>query len=269
MAHDASMPMAGHLDEVAPRSSALDRADPLVPVPRNPAEVLAQLMDFSGSVALAELLHAPAPQGGAHPEAGRLAAELQDRVHAHLDVALAHALGPLTGPRAPRLPEPIELLQALAQAGGGAALDEQAATRLARELGAPLRAAFAASLRQLHVQFATLRAQIAPELRALGSRAARLERIDTAFQRSIQRKLGELFERLELAAQCSFARACAQACAALGERFGVSELSDWAADGGWFESERARCEHMLRALFARLRGSLEGLLSAAGAAEVP
>jgi hypothetical protein len=168
------------------------------------------------------------------------------------------------------LPKALELLEAIELAAGapGCAPEGQAGLRLARDLGAPLRSAFGAGLRQLQSHFASLRAEVAGELRALGPRADRLERIDAALQRSIQRKQIELFERLQLAAELSFERACLDACAELPAGFGASELEAWAADGGWMARERTRCERVIRRFFRHLRRNLEVLLLAAIQAEV-
>ena len=249
-------------------------------VPPNPAELLAQLMDFPGSVALAKVLHAPAPVGDSHPEAGQLAAQLHERVRVRLDAQLPVVLRPLThrratwapkpdAPRRAMLPKPPELLQAILATGAAAGQvpDAAQAQRLAREVGAPLRAAFGSSLRQLQAQFAGLRMELAHDLGALGPRAARLERIDAALQRSIQRKVLSLFERLQLAAELSFERACLQACATLPENFGEAELEGWAAEGGWIARERALCERVARSLFRHQRRNLQVLLLAATHAE--
>jgi hypothetical protein len=239
-------------------------------LPQNPAETLAMLMDFSGSVALAKLLHAPAPEGESHPEAGPRARKLLDKVRGQLDALLPRALRPLNGPRAPRTPQPPELLEVLTRITGseGRVPEGEQVSRLARELAAPLLAAVGASLRQTQAHLTGVRWEITTELQALGPRAERLERIDAALQRSIQVKLGELFERMELAAELTFERACAEACAALPEAFGADELADWAADSGWIARYRARCEYVARAWFGQMRRSLEGLLLAAAEAEV-
>lgn len=267
---DALVPAAGLAGGLALRPAPREGGRDAPPVPQNPAEVLAMLMDFSGSVALAELLHAPAVEGPAHAQAAELAARLQREVRARLDALLPLALKPLTGRRAPSLPLPEELLEAIEHATGeaGRRPEGDAALRLARELGAPLRSALGASLRQAQANIATLRGEIAHELRALGPRADRLERIDAALQRSIQGKLGELFDRMELAAEHTFELACAHACQALPEDFGVADLAAWSAQSGWIERYRERCVRMTRALFGHLRRSLEGLLRAATHAEV-
>jgi hypothetical protein len=235
------------------------------PPPKNPAEVLALLMDFAGSVELAKMLHAPAASGPSHPDATMLARKLQDKVRAKLDAVLVRALKPLAVPRA----DPTELLAAITRATGepGSVPDGASAARLARDLGEPLRQALGSSLRQAQAQLAPLRWDITHELRALGPRAARLERIDAALQRSISAKLTELFDRLELAAELTFERACSYACSALPETYGVAELAGWAGEGGWLERYRERCERMAQAFFGHLRRSLEGLMLAAIHAE--
>ncbi|HEX5659908.1 MAG TPA: hypothetical protein VFX59_22085 [Polyangiales bacterium] len=239
-------------------------------MPQNPAEVLAMLMDFAGSVALAELLGAPSVEGSCHPQAKALATKLQSEVRSRLDTLLPLALKPLTGRRAPSVPPAHELLEAIERATGelGTRPEGDAVVRLARELGAPLFSALGASLRQAQANIATLRWEIAHELRALGPRADRLERIDAALQRAVQGKLGDLFDRMELAAELTFERACAHACQALPEGFGAAELASWSAESGWIERYRERCVRMTRALFGHLRRSLEGLLRAAIHAEV-
>jgi hypothetical protein len=236
--------------------------------PRNPAEVLAMLMDFSGSVALAELLATPAPEGTAHPDAAVHADALRQGVSARLDGILPLALKPLIGRRAPANPPPHELLALIQTHAGEALPDDDAVQRIARDLGAPLQSALATSLRQTQSHIATLRWEIAHELRALGPRADRLERIDAALQRSIQTKLGELLDRMEYAASLTFERACRHACCALSAPITEAQLHAWTTADGWLARYRERCVRMTRALFGHLRRTLEGLLRAAMHAEV-
>jgi hypothetical protein len=266
---DALAPVGKLGASLAKRPIALVFADERLPMPRNPAEVLALLMDFSGSVALAEVLQEPAPQGHSHPDAAARACKLRDTVRAQLEIMRVRSLRPLLGPRAPSMPTAAELLQTIIGVTGDPLRIPEGPTvaRLAYVLGSPLYAAFGSSLRQTESQFATLRLDIAHELQALGPRAARLERIDAALQRSIQGKLSELYERMELAAELSFERACAQVCAALPAGFGVEALAGWAADGGLIARHRSRSEALTRALFAHLQRGLEGLLTAAIEAE--
>jgi hypothetical protein len=222
------------------------------------------LMDFSGSVALAEMLHAPPSSAPVPDDAAQRARALHEEVRTRLDAALPLVLRPLNGTRAPKAPPPEKLLETLVGVSGGLGQtpSPEAVARLARELGAPLRAALAASLRHARVQVGSARLDIAAPLQALGPQADRLERIDAALQRSIEVKLTRLFERMEHTAALSFERACAQACAALPPVFGVDDLAPWAADSGFIEHHRVRCEHVTLALFGHLRRSLEGLLLA-------
>jgi len=234
---------------------------------QNPAEVLAALMDFSGSVALAELLALPAPEGPGLPDARVVGRRLTEEVRARLDALLPLALKPVSGRRAPTVPPAHELHALLREVAPEGVPDAEAAVRIARELGAPLRSALGTSLRQAQAHVATLRWQIAHEIRALGPRAERLERIDAALQRSVQGKIGELLDRMEYAAELTFERACARACTALPEEFGELELASWTASDGWVERFRERCVRMTKALFGHLRRSVEGLMRAAIHAE--
>ncbi|HKU43890.1 MAG TPA: hypothetical protein VJR89_37275 [Polyangiales bacterium] len=225
--------------------------------------MLAQLLDFSGGVALAELFRAPAPDGSSHPEASTLANKLQEKVHAELDGMTRRALAKLAAERAEI--GPAQWLEVIERELGGAgrAPRGQAAVRVSRKLGAPLRAALAAGLRQAQVECSRLRHNIALNLRALGPRAERLEQLDAALQLSIQIKLGRLFERLTQAAEHSFERASLEACAALTDGFGAAEVARWAEPHGFIELHRERCERMLQALCGHLRRNIEGLLAAA------
>ena len=248
-------------------AASIEQAPSDAAIARNPAEVLAALMDFSGSVALAELLGAAAPDGPSHPEAARLGATLMQEVRARLDSLLPLALKPLTGRRAPEAPPADALLALIRAHAGDGRPGPEAALCIAAELGAPLRSALATSLRQAQAHVATLRWEIAHELRALGPRADRLERIDAALQRSIQAKLGELLDRMEHAGMLTFERACLRACADLPDEPSEAALARWVVETGWIERYRERCVRMTRALYGHLRRSLEGLLRAAIHAE--
>lgn len=239
-------------------------------VPPNPADVLARMMDFSGSVALAELLHTPEPTGRSHPDVEQRARKLREHVYSRFDALLHQSLRPLTGLRAPKLPTPEELLQEIALASGeaGRLPEGEAAVRFARKLGAPLCSAFGKCLHQAQAHLAGLRGEILQDLRALGPRAARLESIDAALQRSIQGKMLQLFDRMQLAAELTFERACMQACAALPAPVAAEDLATWCGVQGWIESYRQRCVHTAEALYGHLQRSLEGLLLAAIHAEV-
>jgi hypothetical protein len=249
-------------------------ADERTPVPPNPAEVLALLMDFSGSVTLAELLQAPQPEGQSHPDASELAWKLQESVRKQLSALSTTVLRPLSGRHAPPHPTPAELLAALERAAGGpgrvpdAQADAAAMERFARELGSPYFKALYKAVQQAQLQISSLRSRITLEVRQLGPRAARLEYIDSALQRSVQGKQIELFERLVLAAELMFERACARACAELPEGFGAMELARWSAEDGWLDRYRERCVRMTQALFGHLQRGLEGLVVAAVHAEI-
>jgi hypothetical protein len=261
------------LDSLA---AGLARQSPAVraqarPAPQSPAEVLAALLDFSGSVALAELLEAPTPNGPPHPLLPRSARKLEDTVRVQLDAIAARALKRLAQePEAARAFPPDVLLQRIERTAHGRSSrvpTAAAAERLARDLGAPLHAALGTCVRRVQADFAALRAQIAPELRALGPRAEKLERIDAALQLGMQAKLGGLFERLVLAAELAFQHACVETCAGLHEDFSAAQLASWVGPDGWIARHRTRCERMLLAFCGHLRRALEGLLQASIQAE--
>jgi hypothetical protein len=260
--------LSSSLALIDPGAGGIGPVVPAAPVPQNPAEVLAALMDFAGSVALAELLAAEPATGPSHPQAAQLGETLLREVRARLDSLLPLALKPLVGRRAPS-PPPADALLALLRThtDDTARPSPDAALRIAAELGAPLQSALATSLRQAQAHVATLRWEIAHELRALGPRADRLERIDAALQRSIQAKIGELLDRMEHAGMLTFERACQRACESLPDEPTEEALARWVVESGWIERYRERCVRMTRALYGHLRRSLDGLLRAAIHAE--
>lgn len=248
------------------------------PAASNPAEALAALMDFPGSVALAELLDAllarrselarvDAEVARADDAAKRRAAERGEQLlretQLRLDSVESQVLKPLLGRRAPELPGAPALLQLLEQHGLRDRRAEPAAERLADELGAPFREALGLSLRQAQAHVSTLRAQLGHEVRALGPRAEQLERLDATLTRSLQASVGQLLDRMEHAADLTFARACAHAVSSLPAQFGEAELAAWCASDGWLARYHDRCVRMAKALFGHLRRGLEGLLRAA------
>jgi hypothetical protein len=254
------------------RQSPRDRRAPERPAPQSPAEVLAALLDFSGSVALAELLTASKPQGRPHADAHHIAHTLDDSVRPQLDAVSARALKRLAQEPATASAHPpaalLERIERLSPAPNSRVPSARAAARLARELGGPLHAALATAIRRAQGDVAALRTKLAADLRALGPRADRLERIDAALQLGIQAKLTSLFDRLVLAAELSFEHACIEACAALPEDFTVEHLASWSTSDGWIEKHRERCARMLIAFCSHLQRPVEGLLQAAIQAEM-
>ena len=75
------------------------------------------MMDFPGSVALAELLDEPLPKGAPNPQAAMLGERLLEDVRARLDALEPLALKPLTGRRAPHSLAPHEYLAVLTRHG--------------------------------------------------------------------------------------------------------------------------------------------------------
>jgi hypothetical protein len=253
--------------------------DSLAPAPtRNPAQLLASLMDFPGSVALADLLdgrdgpaqrvlRASSEQGLADAES--LGERLLLDAQARLDSLEPVVLKPLLGRRAPSIPAPHELLFSLHKYGLATERSEANVQRLADDLGAELRSALGLSLRQAQAHVATLRWEITHDLRALSPRADQLERLDAALSRSMQAKLGELLDRMEYAAHLTFVRACAHAVEGLPESLDETALAHWCDADGWLLRYRERCVRMAKALYGHMRRSLEGLVRAAIMTEDP
>jgi hypothetical protein len=270
MVFDSLEPVAQLAAGLARRSAGFERAPAPASEPKNPAEVLARLLDFSGSVELAKLIHTPVPEASTNPRAAELGRKLQDKVLAQLDALTRRAVLRLARERDDGALDLAALQAAITRAAGGlpGAPQGLAAARLARALGSPLHAALGSSLRQARSDLFRLRTQIALELRGLGPRAVLLERVDAELQSSIEAKLGDLLGRLVHAAEQSFERACSQACQALPEGFGELELLAWLGEGGFIERHGERCLRMTQAFCGHLQRGLEGLVTAAIQAEV-
>jgi hypothetical protein len=238
---------------------------------QNPAELFASLMDFPGSVALAELLEGDGralPRNGSEGSSrGMPTSALAERLlldaEARLDSLEPLVLKPLIGRRAPTIPTPADLLFQLSRHGVLEARSAANVRRFADDLGAPFRSALGLSLRQAQAHVATLRWEITHDLRALGPRADQLERLDAAISRSMQAKLGELLDRMEHAAHLTFIRACVHAVEALPELVDDQQLAAWCDENGWLVRYRERCVRMAKALFGHMRRNLEGLMRAA------
>lgn len=241
------------------------------PTPDKPAEVLAALMDFSGGVALAELLQAPVRGGPPNPDASRLGYDLQERVQSQLDAMSTLALQRLQRDRRAESDIVVAELRELitsANLGSDRGVQPATALRIATELRKRVGWRLGASMRQAQSDLARLRANIAAELRRLGPRAAQLERIDAALETSLQHKLADLYDRVLRAAEQNFDRACVDACSGLQEGFGEADLTGWLASSGWIARDRDRCERTIGAFCVHLRRGLEGLVMAAIQAEV-
>lgn len=242
---------------------------------QNPAQLLASLMDFPGSVALADLLdeRVREPAGERRSLQASLSSsqaqgeQLLLDAQARLDSLESMVLKPLLGRRAPAVPAPHELLYSLRQYGIETDRTEANVQRLADDLGGPFRSALGLSLRQAQAHVATLRWEVTHDLRALGPRADQLERLDAALSRSMQAKLGELLDRMEYAAHLTFVRACSHAIEGLPETLDEETLAPWCDADGWLQRYRERCVRMAKALFGHLRRSLEGLMRAAALAD--
>jgi hypothetical protein len=254
-------------------AAAAELARPAQLAAQNPAELLASLMDFPGSVALAELLGETAPSLprpeagphlGAHASSARtLGEQLWADVQARLDALEPLALKPLIGRRGPPIPSSAEIFDQLARHGLTEGRCQARIARFADDLGAPFRSALGLSLRQAQAHVSTLRWELTHRLRALGPRADQLERFDAALSRAMQAKLGELLDRMEHAAHLTFVRACVHAFDELPEPLDEARLALWCDGQGWLVRYRERCVRMAKALFGHLRRNLEGLLRAA------
>jgi hypothetical protein len=265
---DSTLAPSGALDHARlPVLSSGEDVDADLAIAKNPAEVLAALMDFPGSVALAELLES-APSTVQRPEnVSELGERLMEDVAARLSALEPLALKPLLGRRAHSVPCVEELSAVIERFGLASTRDEGAIQKLADELGEPYRQALSTCLRQAQAHISTLRWEVAHDIRGLGPTADKLERLDAAVTRSMQAKLGDLFDRMEQAAHATFLRAATHAVMELPENPDLHALSLWVDDDGWIARYRERCVRMARALFGHMRRNLEGLVRAAVRAE--
>lgn len=252
------------------------RAQPPAPVePADPAVLLARLMDLHGSVGLARelgaaaqaqapMLQAPARPGDRSPAAATAA------VRALVEGRLIELVGSLRRTfedpfhRRHKLPGPAELRALLEQAGalgpGGRRLTPAIAA-----VWEPFGELASRALKKIHVELRSLRAEIAPALRALGPDAARLERLDAAISAAIEGGRERILGELAPALAQGFGRGLEEALATLPEGAGPADLRAWYANDGWLRAEIERIRRLVEAVLAHRARRLVALVEAAAA----
>ena len=228
------------------------------------AQVLAALLDLRGSVQLEERL---SRRGGAvvAPDVRGTPPSLltRDFARARLDGIEASLVRRMSRPfegriRVPDLAAALSLLgDALAsRAPGEVKASARAMARAFREL-------LLAWIERAQGDVAALRDEIASDLRARGSRAARLEALDATLRAATTAGVERVIERLGAASERAFAATVARALRALpgSTTAGRAELGPWFDAGGIVDRELARLRAIARGLLAHERAVLEALVA--------
>jgi hypothetical protein len=219
-------------------------------------------MDLRGSVDLARQLatidRSPAPPSVDVDAATRLRATVRSRF-GELAVSIERTFSePFQ--RRNKLPSPAQIHATLEQTGALATRIGRPVAAAVDTLWAPFGELYTLWLDRIGYEARVLRAEITPDLHALGPAAARLERLDAALLGATAKGRLELQNRLIPGLARSFARTLASAIGSLPAAATPAHVDAWAVSPGWLRPEIARGHAVVAAVLGHERGRLEGLV---------
>lgn len=231
-------------------------------VPTDPAAFLARRMDLRGSVDLARQLAAidrsPASASVDVEAAARLRALVRSRF-SELKVSVDRTFAePFQ--RRNKLPSPAQIHATLEQTGALATRIGRPVAAAVDTLWAPFADLYTLWLDRVGYEARVLRAELTPEIHALGPAAARLERLDAALLGATAKGRAELLNKLIPSLARSFSRTLASAIGSLPAAATPAHVDAWAVAPGWLRPEIARGYAVVTAVLAHERGRLEGLV---------
>jgi hypothetical protein len=223
---------------------------------RRGAELLIELLDFEGSVALAHVL-ATQPLTPLTPLAGAVT-----RARRRLSEAGHDAERPLTDPHtgAPLI-SAERVASVLGRAGVPAARSKKAIEGAARDLFAPLEARTQKRIGASRRFLAELRRDLGPTIRASGPIGARLEQIDAALTAATAARADALVARALGAIGDAFAADLERAVLDLPKPCPGLPVAEWT--GGFVADHVGRCEALALAAFLHERARIEMLVESA------
>jgi len=226
--------------------------------PRHGAELLVDLLDFEGSVALAHVLASP-PLSPLTPLAGALA-----RVRRQLAEAEQDARRPLRDPHTgASLLSAERVASVLERAGVPAARSKKAIEAAARELFAPLEARALKRIGSSRRLVAEARRDLGPTIATSGPHGARLEQLDAALTAATAQRAEALVTRALGALGDALAADLEQAVLALPRPCLELPAAEWTEPGGFIAEHVARCEGLVLASFLHERARLDMLAHSA------
>ena len=238
--------------------------------PSSTAHVLASMLDLHGSVRLAHCLRARAPAASTYDDA-RAPLLLGDYVRARLASIEETTFRRLARPHdagRTRLPNAREVLEQIAESDPNGS---RAVTKaLAASLWRTQREYLVASVARVRFEVATLREELASDLRALGPVAMRLEAIDATLRTSIDDAFAKLLERLAFAMEGAFVEALTTKLtaffrdpAARESGAAIAAIGPWFAGDGVFATQLTRTRDVVRGALANESAVLVALVDGA------
>jgi hypothetical protein len=202
---------------------------------------MAAVLDFSGSMRLAESLSAfeEPLASGSRPPTSPLAA----RVHREIETVRARVDRAFADPFRPRnsLADATTAWTILsdAEAWGG---DAKAISRAARDLWDPIATLVSGRIEFVRASLFDIREEIAPELRAAGPRAGRLETLDRVVHAAMREPVDKLFARILPLMETRFGEDLALALALIGSEISGDRKPDDLA--GWYQGDGLLARHV-------------------------
>ena len=239
--------------------------------PPSTAHVLASMLDLHGSVRLAHCLRARTPAASTYDDA-RAPLLLGDYVRARLASIEETTFRRLARPHdagRTRLPNASEVLEQIAES------DTQGSRAVTKALAASLwrtqREYLVASVARVRFEVATLREEVASDLRALGPVAMRLEAIDATLRTSIDDAFAKLLERLAFAMEGAFVEALTtkltaffrDAAARESGATAIAAIAPWFVGDGVFATQLTRTRDVVRGALSNESAVLVALVDGA------
>jgi len=258
-------PLAAAAAALSPPNSALAER-----LQQDPAAFLAKLMDLRGSIALARGLVVPArsPRDLVDPQAG---AELRALVRARFTHVRATIEKSFAEPFQPRhkLPSPDKLFSMLDEAGALATRSGRPLSAAIEDAWMPFGEMFGRALDRVRFEARALRSEIAPMVRAMGPRMARLEQLDATVREATAKARQGLLDPLLPGLARAFARGLRDAVSALPSPATAADIAPWFTREGFVVREIARGRQTVLAVLEHERGLIEALGEAAREGEAP
>jgi hypothetical protein len=231
----------------------------LPPFEGSAAEALGGLLDFRGTVVLAERLGDPSAASpsavGEKESADETTTGGDDHSGLHHDVRtglqaieefLARKLrNPSRG--MPALPGAAETAETLVELDLPRADNPQTRKRCWDALGQPHATLVGSTVHSLRMDMVGLREGLAPALRTRGDRAAAVEGLDGALRQVINSQTDARYELLDLHLRRCFIAGLARALPSLPEEPQAQDVQNWFEPDGWLATYRQDCADLVQA----------------------
>ena len=247
-------------------ASILTTEEQADPHPFEPAQILEQLMDLRGSVALSEFMTEDRIIPGAepsHPESiTALMAKTVEDVRSRLDFAIENAYRPrFRLPDAGRAWAILKRTKVLETFNSGDKKARNAALRSGTRLTwAPFGEFIETQLKRARFALRDLREELVGPLAGLGTKASHLERMDHALRTAVETETGKLFQRIGIHAERRFGAALQVALTELPDVAGAEAFALGFRSSGWLGDVFGEAQNMVRAVVEHEINQIENLV---------